>query len=234
MKPPYDPAKAVNSTALQTLLVQEFRTCQRAFQLLLDEQQALLNAVYSTAGDTQELLNLASAIDSTLENLEQIASTRLRLAGRAQKSRRNTESHLPGLQEGVHVLRGQISSIMRSNTALAGKALDQAQTMQYHLARPLEQTCFPEVFAAVLDARHALETGDRRAIAGALDDLQILIARLEGHTQSAPGETHTPADIPQPAKAGGLAEKIAALHHRQNAYRAVFQSGQRMLSPGNY
>ena len=236
MKPPYDPANL-----LQTLLVQEFRTCQKVFQLLLDEQRALLNAVYSTApvfstaGDTRELLHLARAIESALENLDQIASTRLRLVGRTQKSRRNTESHLPGLQEGVHVLRGQIFAIMRSNTALAGKALDQAQSMQSYLARPLEQACFPEVFAAVLDARHALETGDRRAIAGALDDLQTLIVRLEESTQPAPGEIspHDLANSPYPAKASGLVEKIAALHHQQNAYRAVFQSGQRMLSPGD-
>ena len=230
MKPPYDPANL-----LQTLLVQEFRTCQRVFQLLLDEQRALLHAVSTNTGDTRELLNLARTIDSALENLEQVASTRLRLAGRVQKSQQNLEAHLPGLQEGVNVLRKQIFAILRSNTALAGKALDQTQSLQSYLAYPLEQTCFPEVFAAILDARHALETGDRRAIAGALDDLQTLIARFEESTRTAPGETIRPdlATSSQPAKASGVVEKIAALHRQQNAYRAVFQSGQRILSLGD-
>lgn len=230
MKPPYDPANL-----LQTLLVQEFRTCQRVFQLLLDEQRALLYAVSTNTGDTRELLNLARTTDLALESLEQIASARLRLAGRVQKNQRSTEAHLPDLQEGVDVLRKQIFAILRSNTALAGKALDQAQSMQTYLAQPLEQSCFPEVFAAVLDARHALETGDRRAIAGALDDLQTLIARLEESTQTARGETIRPdlAATSQPAKPSGLVEKIAALHRQQNAYRAVFQSGQRMLSLGD-
>lgn len=216
----------------QMLLVQEFRTCQRALLLLQQQQRALLH------GDTQQLINQASAVDSTLENLQNINLQRRDLAPRYRlKKLTVTQGYLPSLQDGVKVLRREILITLRSNTTLASRALEQIQAKQSHLVWPVQQTNFPAVFATILDARQALETGDQRAIADVLNDLQALIAHLQELTQLTHEETPATehptehAESSQPVKTKGLLEKIAALHHQQNAYQAVFQSGQRILSP---
>jgi hypothetical protein len=148
MKPPEE---TLNS--LRTLLVQEFRTCQRIAHLLKEERGALLH------GDTQEILAQSTEVNAALEELKQIDRSRLALANRGgqpakrpSKSRAKTNYHPPrtggsslkgpnlskdsqmeDLEEGVKILRQQIYENVRSNTILASKALERTDAMQLYL-----------------------------------------------------------------------------------------------------
>ena len=244
MKSPLDA-----SNRLQNLLVQEFRACQRVSQLLKDEQQALL------CGETQHILAQAVSVDRALEDLRAFQETRLGLAPGVKTNHKtrivrqppHPDGRLKSLQEGVQALRAQICETLRSNTALAGKALERTDAMQSHLTSlynfspthptsETTQTSFPAVLAAFLAMREALNAEDQALVAGAVEELQGALACL-GASLAADSitEVWTPAaaqaanDSDLESKGTILVERLTDLHQRRKAYQAVYRSRQCML-----
>jgi flagellar biosynthesis/type III secretory pathway chaperone len=133
--------------ALESLLVQEFRTFQALYHLTKDERQAL------SSGDIPHLLALTGQKESTLNELVELEKARQvilqslaamlaidlpphtipTLADMISTLHPDEAKRLVHLQEGIVVIMNQVRELTQGNRALADYAMQRASTLQTHL-----------------------------------------------------------------------------------------------------
>jgi flagellar biosynthesis/type III secretory pathway chaperone len=236
---------------LENSLVKEFRACQALLHLMREEQFALAN------GDAARLLAIAERKDILLDRLAVLSQARqsqvAALNGGAPGDAPSLEEltacdtqtldRMRRLSDGIQVLTSQARELVQANQALAAAALKRAAAQQAGLISST-QTSLPALFAAILDARDALDAQDSAAVRLAIGDLQKALNRIgtaadhrpaRSHPVLEPSKTETEAVASQPAGAPSrsetnLVEAMASLYRQEKAYRAVLQTGYRMLT----
>jgi flagellar biosynthesis/type III secretory pathway chaperone len=233
---------------LENSLVKEFRACQALLHLMREEQYALAN------GDVARLLAISEHKDALLDRLALLSKARqaqvAALSGAPGEDVPSDEmtawdaetlDRLRRLSDGIQVLTSQARELVQANQALAATALKRAAAQQAGLISS-HQTSLPALFAAILDARDALDAQDSAAVRLAIDELQKALNRISGTVEhrptravTAPAITETEVVASQAVSAplrneANLIETMASLYRQEKAYRAVLQTGSRLLT----
>lgn len=185
---------------LESLLVQEFRTCQALESVTRQERSAL------AGGDAPRMQSLAEEKESILDHLyaledarqSYLVETAARLAPVAAEpadaalmailaaANPSQAERLRTLQAGILTLTGQVRDLTEGNYALAEAALQQANHRQQTLGEA-GQGDLPALFAAVLAARQALTIGDKDAVSNAIAGMESTLERLGRSLQAGVG-----------------------------------------------
>lgn len=234
---------------LENSLVKEFRACQALLHLMREEQFALANE------DAARLLAIAEHKDALLDRLAALSRARqAQIAALSDGASGNempldettawdveTLDRLRRLSDGIQVLTSQARELVQANQALAAVALKRAAAQQAGLISST-QTSLPALFAAILDARDALDAQDSAAVRMAIDDLQKALNHVGAAAEHRPTRASTAPPISEteavasrsvsaPSRnESNLIEAMASLYRQEKAYRAVLQTGSRMLT----
>jgi flagellar biosynthesis/type III secretory pathway chaperone len=233
--------------ALESSLVKEFRACQALLFLTKEERGAL------ATGAILRLLALSEHKESLLDRLANLASARqVQVTELTEQSSTDAEAaivrslkdmdmqdelYLASLYEGIQVIRGQVRELALGNRALAATALSQAASLQASLVGSAS-TSLPALFAAILDARDALDAQDSAAISAALGEIQSALDPDSDLSGDQPGrrssnEAEFLPDQSEPAISNNetnILEYIANLYRQEKAYQAVLKVSSRMLT----
>ena len=168
------------------------------------------------------------------------------------------------IQEGSLILRSQAREMTRGNRAMADSALKRTNSLQARLlhlyqlpevgkggekrsqideesTQVTSALKFAAVFASLIAARDALQANDRKALSGAMEDLQQALEDLSSARVNLPAisqKAYPPEKInlTKADEAGlqgensSLVETIANLYHQESAYQASLKVSNRMLA----
>lgn len=223
---------------LEGLLVKEFRATQSLLRLIREEQQALAN------NDIPRLLALAEHKEIWLDRLSGMEAARrgqvAALAGGPLPAdtilppevlcqlEPEVAARLAHLADGIHILTDQVRELARANQTLAAAALDRAASQQAGLLNGANAS-LPEMFAAILDARDAIDAQDPDGVDAAVGSLQHAL-RPEPKPAGEAGVFDAPAPAQSKEANAGLVETIANLYRMEQAYRAVLRASSRVIA----